>query len=409
MSIFASAYVVPPSPISNTRVTDSTTRTVLNNCMKYYQQTWWAGKGFPNGQVPLPNDEIGIRGAAMVAYAIAVTTETGLMVPTGGTDVARARLDTARLVAACARQYGAWGGGWQSALWAWHAGLAGWLHWSTGIFTLPVDKDNIATMVETEANIQLDTPALFWKDANDVELFPGDTKLEENSWRGLLLSLAVAMMPTHPNAGLWSWAAKELAVTATAVKTDLSSPVVLSGASVADWIGGRGYNVNPDYSVVNHNKVNPDYAICVIQNLAQAFGYGLAGWPYPLAITWNAREIYGAFQGPPFVYRPGTATVFYPAGADWGNRRSSGYAAMDAAMDALGLDRGGRVAGHWRDLHEADTLAMQKRNANGALYQNTTPPEDTYGAREEWGMSQVATGHLFRMLRAAGRLVAAVE
>jgi hypothetical protein len=409
--VTAADYVVPVSPLYNLRFVDPILKASLNTAVKYYQQTWWAAKGYPAGQVTLQNTEQGLRGAGMVALAIAATTETSTMDPAYGTDYARARLDTARLVAACARQHvavtaGGWGGGWQTALWAWHAGLAGWLHWTTGVFTVPADLQHVAAMVEYEGDFQLGQPALFWRDADDVEIYPGDTKLEESSWNALLLALASAMMPGHPHADAWAVKAAELAVTATAVKVDLDDQTVVSGRSVADWIGGRGYNVNPDYSVVNHGKINPDYAICVIQNLAQGIGWGLAGQPLPAAARWNTGPIYTALQtiayptGP--VYQPGTATVNYPFGADWGNRRSAGYAACDAALAALGVPGGPRSAGYWRDLHERDTLLMQRRSTTGAVYQSTA--EDSYSAREEWAMSQVAVGYLLQMMAAAGRL-----
>lgn len=372
----------------------------------YVTGTWWTGKGYPNGIPTLTwtaNDayaqELAIRSAAMNAFTLAVADQAGI------SGAYRARC--AQLIAAVARQHisnpavgtQAWGSSWQSPLWAAWAGLAAYLAWDQ--IPNATERDNVRRMLIAEASyVVAQRPALFWKDASGVELRIGDSAAEENSWCATVLWVALALMPTHPDALTWTYFATELNVTSFCAPADLGNP------DVADYIRGRGSNVRPDYLVVNHGRIHPDYSTTVTQNTFGPVCSALAGTWCPSEVWWNFTKVRYALQAAPMdtagtiAYDRTTPTVHFPVGTpnDWGVRRPAGYVALDllgkyapAGSTPAALD-----LNFWAAIRSADLSSMQARPASashpaGAFPQTgLTPAEATYPEENAYAASQVA-------------------
>lgn len=387
---------------------------ILSRSAAYLLNTWYPSKGYLKTIPVLPNDEYGLRGAACAALTVSVADHIGVLDP-ATVNVAAARAMAARLIAAVARQHtvngGTWGGGWQTGLWASIAGLAGWLGWQN-LIPNDTERDGVARMVAAEATrLAAITPPV-WTTKADVVVTPGDTKAEENSWNATVLGLAAVMLPDHPQAATWANAGQRYAISSYAVKGDLNLTTVVGGQGIAAWLAPvGGYNARPDYLVVNHNILHPDYATCVYQNMQVPLYYAIAGRRCSRAWVWNAARVYRAMQTVTVnggtLYQAGKDLPYYPQGNDWGARRPVGYLPFDALTGYLGLDTDPwtgvpcpRPAAYWHSLHLRNVLAMQSRSVTathpaGAIYDTSVSPvEDNYLASEEWASSMVALAAL---------------
>jgi hypothetical protein len=117
-----------------------------------------------------------------------------------------------------------------------------------------------------------------------------------------------------------------------------------------------------------------------------------ADWTYRALTTYR-------FPSPPYrapggtVYRPGSTTVYYPSGADWGQHREVVYGALDVQTAALSQDPSvRRVAGKWAVAHLGVVKKMQGRYKTGQIYGSQT--EDRYRAREEHGAMLLGNAYL---------------
>jgi hypothetical protein len=392
-------------------------RTVLSRINSYLAGAWWTAKGYPVSDLPvLAQDEYGIRGAGMAALGLAagwVTREQDTAV----TEQAATRAQ--QLSSAAAAQHKAtkgasgWGGGWQDGYWAALNGLASLLLWPVYLTTTAL-REPVAKMIEWEANRLLTAPVPVWTRADGTVLTPGDSKLEENEWNSTVLALAAAAMPTHVKAGAWTRRAVEFVMVGAAHPRDLADPTVVNGRPVRDWCAA-GWNVQPDYTVINHGIVHPDYMQCVSLGLQSAVTYALLGKPAPIGLAWNAQRVYRALQvaryGGRTMYEVGNPRVYYPQGGDWGTRRPAGYACLDTMVDAMRLDAdpwGGPSlpvpASYWEGLHIGDAAAMQLRPAtathpSGVLADTDTNTEDTYRSRVEWSAGHFGLAVLTRWVQ----------
>ena len=385
--------------------THDTYRAVLARINAYLAGPWWTAKTYPAWPVmpTLNQDEYGIRGAGMAALGLAA-----------GWHLAPSEINATRVVqltVAAARQHKAtkgpsgWGGdasaspgtpGWQSGYWASLNGLAAALLWR--LFTT-AQQDQILAMVEREANRLLGITPPVWTQANGSVVTPGDSKLEENEWNSTILALAANMLDSHVNANAWTRKAVEYVMVGAAHPSDLTNEMVINGRAVADWCQD-GWNVQPDYTVINHGITHPDYMQCVTLGLHSAVIYALHGRAAPQGLAWNADRVYGAMQTVVLngvtMYEPGNPLLNYPQGGDWGTRRPAGFACWDTMMDALALDPVSvESAAHWEHLHVGDAALMQLRpttstHPSGVLAPtNADNPEDKYRSRVEW-----SAGHL---------------
>ena len=362
------------------------------------------------------NAEVEVRGPAMEALALATALRTGAYRDTDvGRPAAFAADHAAWLVRSLACQHranasGGWGGGWQTAYWAALTGTAGWLLWDR----LPAhDRAYVARMVESEAERAY--PVSTWKDAAGRELHPGDTKAEELAWNATVVALASAMLPDDPRAAAWRSKAAQLMAASYAGPDD--GDTVVNGRPLSQW--ADGWNVDADYTVVNHGRVHPDYAACISLNWFSALLYALAGQEAPEAAFHNGSEVYGAlstrdFTTPPHrapggaVYKPDAGRIYYPDGGDWSDDRVIVYASWDGMAAALGMDGlSTQPAASWERLHLAALLADQARSSDGRAY--LFPGEDVYRLRDPYVPQHLASSWLAHYVAADGAVTVSAE
>ena len=374
---------------------------ILLNTNKYALTTWWKAKGFAEQKVTYLTfgglKETAIRPPASEALALAIAIKTGAYdAKATGVTAPAAKAMTIRLAVSLAYQHKVnvaqgWGDEWQSGFWAFLAGTAGYLLWDD---LNTIDREYVRKMVEYEANRFNAYAVPYYRDKQGKIISVGDTKAEENAWNSSLLQLATAMMPKHPNWSKWMDKNIELMISSYARPSDLNNQKIYHGKKVAEWLNGS--NANEDGTVINHNRVHPDYLISITQLFNAPLLYTLAGMPTPKAAFFNADVSYGAlvnlnFKNPPFktpggtIYIENSPNVYYPQGNDWGTHRRLHFAYLDAAADAFKFDNLVKKKGkYWEPLHAQVTLDMQMRptHEDGHVYEAKI--EDTYAGREEW-------------------------
>jgi hypothetical protein len=357
--------------------------------------------------------EASIRPAAAAAFGLAVSLCTGAFDPaTAGVSAADARSVCVKLVRSLAYRHrsnaaGGWGWEWQTNLWAALAAQAAWLV-ADG---LPADQQQmLAGMVQSEADWRLSQVIPYWKNRAGTELTPGDSKAEESSWNAMLLQAAVVMMPAHPHRGAWLLNCRKLMISAFSDETDLSSNEVVDGINVSRFL--NGWNINRDGTVVNHNRIHPDYMTTVVHDLQAVCLFALAGYAPPQSTFHNADIVYAAltsknFASPPYdtpggtIYRRGLPDLYYPQGNDWGTGRRMHAATIDVMMGAFGLAPG---AYEWAQLHGSEVARMQRRSTTGQTY--VAAGEDTYPGREQWVAMHAAWAWLSLWVVSTGKYVA---
>lgn len=397
------------------------TAAILNSAAKYALTVWYpetygdqTGDVLDLGGTAEPN----IRPPAGEAFALAVALGTGAY-DAGATGVseAEAREVATRLAASVAAGHvangaGGWGDDWQTALWAYYAGFAGWLLWDD---LTAAQRAGITAMVVHEADRFQTYRVPYYRDADGSVLTPGDSKAEENAWNADLLQLATAMMPLHPHWTAWMGKNVELMLSAFARPSDVERGTVVNGRPVRDWLDGS--NIAEDGTLVNHGFIHPDYMATVAENTGAPLAYALAGQPTPRAAFWNADLVYDSlvdldFPSPPYrdpggtVYTrtaDGTAGpgVFYPQGNDWGTSRRMHFALVDTQADLFGFDGDASVpAAGWAHEHAATVRSMQQRFDDGRTYGEAS--EDTYSGREQWVAFMAAATYLTRWVAHQG-------
>ena len=272
----------------------------------------------------------------------------------------------------------------------------------------------VVAMVEAEAN-RFMAPGYevpYWANQDKV-IYPGDTKAEENAWNAMVLHVAVAMMPKHPNAQRWRQAASELMVSAFSLKKDMeANTTVLDGKPVREWL--KGYNLRDDGALINHNIVHTDYMTCVSQNCRAFITQSLAGQPVSETADFNADLIYRTlvvqqWPSPPYqkpggtMYIPGKPEVYYPTGTDWSRYRFDIYYLLDVEAHLLGWDRGlPHPAAEWMRLRARKMLEMQSRHDDRRMF--ASGEFDTYSGREPMAAWMTADAFLFHWLHACNAI-----
>ena len=401
----ATAADVRPSPLLGrpgpTGATPAALRTSLVTAQRYllgakYEAEYVALTGQPYLNLMQMNSrlEMAVRGPAMEAQALAIGLRTDAFDALAIRRSPGWAIDhTARLIRSLACQHvsvtpGGWGNGWQTAHWAMLTGLAAWLLWDD---LAAEDRADVASMLGAEADHRSTLAPLYWQAADGEILIPGDSKGEENSWNAALLELAIQMMPAHPRAALWRSRALELEIASFARLSDASSSEVVNGRALSEWL--QGANIRPDGTLVNHDRIHPDY-MTTVQHLWWAADFaGLRHGRTPRAALHNGRLVYAAFTNavfpaPPYlapggtIYRIGSAGVYYPQGWDWGPARAAPFLSVDAHALALEQDLDAPwPAADALAARVAAQQALQARNADGRTY--TDPAEDAYRKREE--------------------------
>ncbi|WP_406423566.1 hypothetical protein OH809_05110 [Streptomyces sp. NBC_00873] len=382
-------------------------KTILQNSTRYligpkYASTYTAYA--PDGYLNLGGTgEAHVRYPAMTALATATALKFGVYDPRSlSTSNATVRdLNLIRTIAARHKSNNtdtstAWGYGWQTSLWAYYDGLAAWLMWDQLSTT---DQTKVANMIAAEADRLASGNDLYLVGTSGNKLYmtlrdgtavtPGDSKAEENNWSAELLGLAAAMMPQHRNAADWRDRNIELLLAAAARPADLTRKDSINGIVPGTWL--RGTNINDDGTLYNHNILHPLYMVAFDQSLDQGAVFALAGGCAPRIAKHNLQFVYDALVDKEFVnsdgtattiYQPGSASIYYPQGNDWGTQFPGYFGAYDLLTSLYGLDRKvAEKADGWEELHNNAQIDLQNRFTDGRTYANSS--ENSYGGAEQ--------------------------
>jgi hypothetical protein len=400
---------------------------VLQTTVRYGLQTWWpttapALLAAPmDAAAPLDRSDA-VRRLSMEALAVATALATGAYDPssagmsrTEATEV----VDTLVGRVACAHRatvVGGWGRTWQSPLWSSLNARAAWLMWSS---MSPATRACVRAMVPVEADYVATLKPKYMVAANGTVLSPGDTGGEEDSWFALAPSLAVAMMPTAEHRDSWRAAEIRLLAAAWSRPGDADSSELVDGVPLSSLV--HGSNVLPDGTVVNHNRVAPDYSTNVYQSIDAVQFATLAGQPAPQATTHGLSSVYAALATNVYspdsfakpggtIYPAGKSQVYYPQGCDWGTGQEIPYALLDDEAAVFGF---GGATGTATDpapprlLHLAASAAMQERSPRGQMYRSAS--EYRYVGAEEHAAQLAAQLYLSRVIHAQLPVVVAAQ
>lgn len=190
---------------------------------------------------------------------------------------------------------------WQSGMWTGTLAFGAWLNWNK---LDPALQQAIERVVAWEDNIlaRRDPPHGLWL----------DTKAEENGWEVPCLVLGELMFPTHPRAAAWHDAALKYMMNTLCTESDTHDDRLVDGRAVSQWI--KGANLQPDFTLENHNIFHPAYVACSCYFLTQAtMYYTYAGHPVPDAASHHLQDTWRMFQS--IILPWGEAA--YPQGMDW--------------------------------------------------------------------------------------------
>jgi hypothetical protein len=190
---------------------------------------------------------------------------------------------------------------WESSYWCSSLALGAWLIWDK---LDPALRQDIERVVAAQDDLLAtgNPPVNLWS----------DTKAEENGWNVPLLCLGELMFPSHSHAGLWHKTALKYMMNTLCTAADINDTSVADGRAVKDWV--LGANLQPDYTLENHNIFHPSYVACSSYFLTQAaLYYTYASQPLPQAATHHLMDTWRMFQT---VILP-SGEVAYPQGMDW--------------------------------------------------------------------------------------------
>lgn len=398
-------------------------RGALNSSNKYTLTVWW--DKYMDGVEPyrvaydrattntINSEEV--RRYTSAAYGLAAALATGAYDPAAtGVDAVTATRKVVELVnyvtslhtSNIAGSVG-WGRGVQSGMWASQIALAGWL---IGPALPAPTQFFLGRMLAAEADHVAASKIHYFRDRNGKILTPGNSGAEELAWDGVALWTAVELLPHHERRTYWTRAAYTRFVGAYARPSDVRSMTVVNGRTTSSWLGGS--NAEQSGMVVNHYRINPDYTTDISLWGAPVSGLVDDGVPASMlvGIDWTYRALTSyRFPSPPYrapggtVYKPGSTTVYYPSGADWGKHREVVYGSLDvqtAALSPTGSVRA--VARKWAVAHLRVVRKQQSRFRTGQIYGSQT--EDRYRAREEHASMLLGNAYLTWWLEANDRL-----
>jgi hypothetical protein len=192
-------------------------------------------------------------------------------------------------------------GSWQSGMWTGTLAFSAWLIWDK---LDPAVQKGVERVVTWEDDIlsKREPPTGLWL----------DTKAEENGWEVPALVLGELMFPAHPHAAAWHETALKYMMNTLCTDADMQDTNLVDGRAVKDWV--KGANLQPDFTLENHNIFHPSYVGCSSYFLTQAqMYYTYAGRPIPEAATHHLMDTWRMFQT---IILP-TGEAAYPQGMDW--------------------------------------------------------------------------------------------
>jgi hypothetical protein len=190
---------------------------------------------------------------------------------------------------------------WQTGMWTGTLAFGAWLAWDQLDSGLRQDLERV---IVSESDMLL-------QDQPSVQLSL-DTKAEENGWNVPCLVLSEIMFPSHPHAAAWHEQALAYMMNTLSTAQDLQDTQLVDGRAVNQWV--KGANLQPDFTLENHNIFHPAYVGCSSYFLTQAaLYYTYAHRPIPPAATHHLLDTWRMFQG---VLLPWGESAF-PQGMDW--------------------------------------------------------------------------------------------
>jgi hypothetical protein len=190
---------------------------------------------------------------------------------------------------------------WESSYWTGSLALGAWLIWDK---LDPQLQQDVERVVAAQDNFLAmgNPPVNLW----------ADTKAEENGWNVPLLTLGELMFPSNPHAALWHETALKYMMNTLCTAADTNDTTLVDGREVKDWV--LGANLQPDYTLENHNIFHPSYVACSSYFLTQAeMNYVYAGKPIPQAATHHLMDVWRMDRT--IILPWGEAA--YPQGMDW--------------------------------------------------------------------------------------------
>ncbi|WP_263367410.1 hypothetical protein [Edaphobacter bradus] len=193
------------------------------------------------------------------------------------------------------------GESWQSGMWTGTLAWAAWLIWSS---LDPALQQGLERVIAHEADIlsHRQPPTGLWS----------DTKAEENGWEVPCLVLSELLFPIHPHAAAWHEAALEYMMNTLCTEADKRDTSLVDDRPVHEWV--RGANLQPDFTLENHNRFHPSYVGCSCYFLTQAaMYYTYGGKAVPQAATHHLMDTWQMFRS---ITLPWGESAF-PQGMDW--------------------------------------------------------------------------------------------
>jgi hypothetical protein len=348
-----------------------------------------------------------LRPPASIAFSFAVLVTTGGITPgVSAYSAVEIQATAVRLIDSFAQTHvangGNWGGDpatamleleasfpyrWQGALWVAFAACGARLLWSQ---LSTAQQQRVENMMVSESNRFLAYPPPYYRDPSGrVLFFPfADSKAEENSWNGWVLTLTAGAFPEHANAELWLRKGLEFCISATATPATPTSKRPHNGLS--GWALKAGSNIELGGYLYNHNIIAANYVASLAQNWINGLSFALSTGKIPAASLVNASLVYRSmtdvfFSSPPqlapggTVYKAGSADIYYPGGDDGDANRMACYVALDGLAHCIQGDSKSSVpADTWLtrhaqrqlDLHSASPTA---RRSPWDMYHATWP------------------------------------
>lgn len=190
---------------------------------------------------------------------------------------------------------------WESSYWTSSLAMGAWLIWDRLDPALRQDVERVVA-AQDDFLATGNPPVNLWL----------DTKAEENGWNVPLLSLGELMFPSNPHAAAWHKTALKYMMNTLCTAADTADTTLVDGRAVKDWV--LGANLQPDYTLENHNVFHPSYVACSSYFLTQAaLCYTYAGQPIPQAATHHLMDTWRMFRTVTLPW----GEVAYPQGMDW--------------------------------------------------------------------------------------------
>jgi hypothetical protein len=190
---------------------------------------------------------------------------------------------------------------WQSGMWTGTLACGAWLVWDK---LDPALQQAVQRVIVWEDDVLAgrEPPHGLWL----------DTKAEENGWEVPCLVLGELMFPMHPHAAKWHEAALKYMMNTLCTEADTHDARPVDGRAVNQWVTGA--NLQPDFTLENHNIFHPSYVGCSCYFLTQAaMYYTYAGRPVPQTAGHHLSDTWRMFQS---IILPWGESA-YPQGMDW--------------------------------------------------------------------------------------------